>query len=141
MPVVGFREAMNALKANCDAIDADHEARVDEIVLDAAIRGEETIRRTIDTTPSGLSPGKDNRNWTFQMRNAVDSKVTKRGRIRKIQAGWLGLKEKYFLFQETGTDPEGKRPPIPPMHALVNANNEIRRYLDEQFRLIEKRKT
>jgi hypothetical protein len=73
-----------------------------EAALEAAIAGEEAVRWTIDHTESSLSPGKMNRNWTFKMRNAVDSRVDRNGNTISIRVGWIVTKEGYFLIQEHG---------------------------------------
>jgi hypothetical protein len=88
---------------------------------EAAAAGEDRVREIIDTTESSLSPGKDNRNWTFQMREAVGSDVRRNGNTITIRAGWLQKKEGYFLIQNDGGDlvRGGNTTTITPMNALM----------------------
>ena len=92
---------------------------VQEAALEAGVRGQAMMEHVIDTTDSALSPGKPNRNWTFNMRNSLDSKVDRRGTTITVQAGWLHNKEGYFLIQDQG---QGT---IWPMHALDQGYNEM----------------
>lgn len=137
MPVNGIEEFRKGLRENFAACDAEFEARVDEIALVAADRALKEMQRTIDTTPSSLSPGKDNRNWTFHMRQSLDAKVSQRGRKRGLSAGWLKDQEDYFLIQEDGGSVNGRE--VTPMHALENGFNEMDHYIDQQLSLLTKR--
>lgn len=91
-------------------------ADTQEAALEAAIAGQEAIKRTIDTTESSLSPGKPNRNWTFHMNQSVDADVRRTGTTIRIRAGWIKTKEAYFLIQEDGGTVHGTT--ITPMNAL-----------------------
>lgn len=96
---------------------------VQEAALEAAIAGEDAVRWTIDNTESSLSPGKPNRNWTFQMREAVDSKVSRNGNTISIRVGWVQEKEGYFLIQNDGGHVGNTT--ITPMNALMNGHHAI----------------
>ena len=90
---------------------------------EAAKAGADAVRRTIDTTESSLRPGKMNRNWTFQMRQSVSSRVRRSGNTIHIRAGWLDNREGYFLKQEYG-GPFGNTT-ITPMNALMAGHNAM----------------
>lgn len=102
-------------------------ADVQEAALVAAIAGEEEVRHIIDTTESSLRPGKMNRNWTFQMRQAVDSRVDPRGTTISIRVGWINIQEGYFLLQNDGADlvRNGHTTTITPMNALMAGHTAI----------------
>lgn len=134
MAFKGLNDFNSALKANINAIEADFEAKVDEVVLNATVAAEREMVRTIDETESALSPGKPNRNWTFTMRASLDGKVQKRGRKRGLQAGWLRKKEKYFLVQDQGGTVNGRE--VWPMHALLNGYNTMRQEIETGMRRI-----
>lgn len=96
---------------------------VQEASLEAAIAGEDAVRETIDTTESSLSPGKMNRNWTYRMRQAVDSRVDQRGTTVSIRVGWLANKQGYFLIQEDGGQVGNTT--ITPMNALMAGHHAV----------------
>jgi len=98
-------------------------ADAQEAALEAAIAGEDRVREIIATTESSLSPGKDNRNWTFEMTNSVDSDVRRNGTTITIRAGWLENKKGYFLIQNDGGDLNGTT--ITPMNALMEGHTEM----------------
>lgn len=103
-------------------VQAENNIKTDaqEAALEAGIAGQAAIKHKIDTTPSSLSPGKDNRNWTWAMNNAVDSDVKRNGNTITIRAGWLNTQEAYFLIQEHGgPSPKGGLSTIEPMNALI----------------------
>jgi hypothetical protein len=116
----GLADFTARFKANIDAIDNDFEKAVDDVTLEAMVAAEREMVRTINETPSALSPGKPNRVWTGAMLAAVDAKVTKRGRKRDVQAGWLSNQQSYFIDQENGT---GIVPSGSGMHMLLNGFN------------------
>jgi|GEM_PF-6516195 hypothetical protein len=99
-------------------------ADVEEAALEAGVAGLEAARWTIDNTPSSLSPGKPNRNWTFQMNQALDVDVRRNGNTTTIRVGWLRIKEKYFLIQNDGGNLGEKV--ITPMNALMNGQHAIK---------------
>lgn len=105
----------------------DAETRVlgdaQEAALEAAIAGEAAVKHTIDTTPSSLSPGKQNRNWTFHMNQSVDSKVIRNGNTITIRVGWTDIQEGYFLIQEDGGTVHGTT--VTPMNALMAGHAAI----------------
>lgn len=99
-------------------------ADVEEAALEAGVAGLEAARWTIDNTPSSLSPGKPNRNWTFEMKHSLDADVRRRGNTTTIRVGWLRTKRKYFLIQNDGGQLGEKV--ITPMNALMNGQNAIK---------------
>lgn len=76
-----------------------------ELALDAGELARDSMRNTIETTPSGLVPGKNNRILTGAMWDAVDYSVTATGNKFRVKHGWLHSRKKYFLAQELGTGP------------------------------------
>lgn len=100
---------------------------IQDIALEAAIKGEEAAHETINSTPSSLSPGKPNRNWTFKMNQSITADVRKRGTTITVRVGWLNVKEAYFLIQEDGGEVRGVT--VAPMHALQNAYSEMTKHL------------
>lgn len=121
--VTGHRNITNGLFQMLLQGERTMNADVDEAALEAGIAGQEAIKDTIDKTPSSLSPGKNNRNWTFEMNHSVDSSVRRSGTTRTIRAGWLQNKEGYFLIQEHGGEVRGTT--IEPMNALMAGQNEM----------------
>ena len=110
--LVGYQTITNGLFQMLMQAERNVNADTQEAALEAAIAGQEAIKHAIDTTPSALSPGKDNRNWTFHMNQSVDSDVKRNGTTISIRAGWIRTQEAYFLIQEHG---QGT---ITPMNAL-----------------------
>jgi hypothetical protein len=121
--VTGHKALTNGLFQMLMQAERNVKADVQEAALEAAIAGEEMVRHTIDTTESSLSPGKDNRNWTFEMRRAVDSDVRRNGNTISIRVGWLQTKENYFLIQNDGG--QVGQTTITPMNALMAGHTEV----------------
>lgn len=98
-----------------------------EAALEAAIAGEAMIKHVIDTTESSLSPGKSNRNWTFNMNHSVDSDVKRNGTSITVRAGWINNQEAYFLLQNDGGDlvRNGVTTTITPMNALMAGHDAM----------------
>lgn len=106
----------------------------DDIVLDSAGYGAELMRRYIATRGTGyVGPGlratPDGRIDTGQMYDDVGV-----GQIRRnpsgvaINFGWVGNVEDYYRWQEDGF---GK---VPPMHALLDASIQTRRYFYDEIK-------
>lgn len=101
-----------------------------EVLTDVLEEAVDRMKETIDTTPSGLVPGKSNRNDTFTMRENMNYKpvTASGGRIKGVW-GWTGKQEDYFLLQDFGYSR------VPPMHALLNsfvwAREEVRRQISD----------
>lgn len=74
-----------------------------ELGLDAGEKARDSMRNTIETTPSGLAPGKPNRILTGAMWDAADYSVTQAGYKVRVRHGWLKSRKRYFLDQELGT--------------------------------------
>jgi 23S rRNA G2069 N7-methylase RlmK/C1962 C5-methylase RlmI len=121
--VNGHRRISDGLFQMTMAIERKMKSDVQEAALEAAIAGEDAVRWTIDNTPSSLSPGKRDRNWTREMRDSVDSNVQRRGNTITIRTGWLQNKQGYFLVQNDGGSLNGTT--IDAMNALMNGHNAI----------------
>lgn len=105
------------LKAHFNARGAGGKAALEEILTHVAEDGAEDIRRTIMTTPSALSPGKENRYWKGDMYRDVNSKpVTSSGSTVKARWGWTDNIEDYYIDQEKGSSYVQ-----PPMHAVYQS--------------------
>lgn len=74
-----------------------------ELGLDAGEKARDSMRNTIETTPSGLAPGKPNRILTGAMWDAADYSVTQTGYKVRVKHGWIKSRKRYFLDQELGT--------------------------------------
>lgn len=121
--IVGRKEVNDGLQSWLFGLEKQMKADVDEVALEAGVRGQKMMEHVIDTTESALRPGKDNRNWTFEMRNSMDAKVDKRGTTVSIRLGWLDNKEGYFLLQDYGGKLGDRE--IPAMHSLDQGFNEM----------------
>lgn len=121
--IEGRKEFNDSLQSWLMGLEKDMNKDVQEAALEAGVRGQAMMEHVIDTTESSLSPGKPNRNWTFNMRNSLDSKVGRRGTTISVETGWLDNKEGYFLLQDDGGK-LGDRT-ITPMHALDQGYNEM----------------
>jgi hypothetical protein len=115
--VTGYRSLVDGLFNHYMGMERQILTDAQEAALEAAIAGEAAIKHAIDTTPSSLSPGKNNRNWTFHMNYSVDSKVIRNGNTITMRAGWLETQEGYFLIQEDGGTVHGTT--VTPMRALM----------------------
>lgn len=121
--IVGRKEFNDGLRDWLMDLEKGVNKDTQEAALEAGVRGQAMMEHVIDTTESSLSPGKPNRNWTFNMRNSLDSKVERRGTTINVEAGWLNNKEGYFLLQEDGGKLGDRE--IVPMHALDQGYNEM----------------
>lgn len=121
--IVGRKEVNDGLRSWLMELEKGVNADAQEAALEAGIRGQAMMEHVIDTTESSLSPGKPNRNWTFKMRNSLDSRVNRRGTTITVEAGWLYTKEGYFLLQEYGGTLGDKD--ITAMNALLAGHNEM----------------
>ena len=121
--IVGRKEVNDGLQSWLFGLERNMKADVQEAALEAGDRGQKMMEHTIDTTESALSPGKPNRNWTFNMRNSLDAKVDQRGLTISVTIGWLQNKEDYFLVQEHGGDVGNRH--ITAMNSLVAGHDEM----------------
>lgn len=79
--------------------------QVEEVFEDAAYEGVDDIRTTIETTRSGIVPGKPNRVWTGNMRDSVSYETETSKTSVKASWGWLNIDEEeadYIFLQEYG---------------------------------------
>lgn len=129
MTVQGRTELRDGLLRFLRGIRGDLNDRALEAGLEAGEAGRGVIRKTIETTPSGLSPNKPNRILTGHMWDRADYKVTQVGRTVRVQMGWIDAKafESYFKDQEEGLN--GVRFG---MHALTKAQIEAKRILKDK---------
>lgn len=125
--LAGHKGVTDGLLGLLNAAEKSVTTDIQDVALEAAIAGENAAHQKVNTTPSALSPGKPNRNWTFQMNQAITSSVTRRGTTISIRVGWLKVKQGYFLTQEHGGNLRGTT--IPAMNALLAGYNEIHRTL------------
>lgn len=129
MTVEGRVTLRNDLIGWLREIRGDFQDNALEAGLEAGETGRASMRNTIETTPSGLAPGKPNRILTGHMWDRADYKVTKSGHTVRVQVGWMGQKqaEDYFTAQEYGLGPvQGA------MNSLVKAELEIKRVLKDK---------
>jgi hypothetical protein len=122
--LLGHKALTNGLFQHVLQAEKGMMADVEEAALEAGVAGLEAARWTIDNTPSALSPGKPNRNWTFKMNQSLDADVRRSGNTTTIRVGWLRIKEKYFLIQNDGGNLGEKV--ITPMNALMNGQHAIK---------------
>lgn len=125
--VTGHRKITNGLFQMLMQAERNVKADTQEAALEAAIAGEARVKEIIATTESSLSPGKMNRNWTWNMTNSVDSDVRRNGNTITIRAGWLQNKEAYFLIQNDGGNlvRNGVTTTITPMNALMAGHDAM----------------
>lgn len=121
--LTGYKSITDGLFQQLLAAEKGVKADAQEAALEAAIAGQEMVKHIINTTESSLSPGKDNRNWTFHMNQSVDSEVRRNGNTITARIGWLKDQEFYFLVQEYGGDVGGKT--VTPMNALMAGHVEM----------------
>ncbi len=77
------------------------------------------MRRIIETTPSGIVPGKPDRVWTGKMRDAVGYKIENPKRaVYTLVVGWVGPREDYFKWQDTGNPQRDGQWKIKGMHMI-----------------------
>lgn len=125
--LVGHKQVTDGLLGAIRGYEAHLLKDIQDVALTAAADGEEAAHNTIDHTPSALRPGKPHRNWTYKMNQSLDSDVKRRGNTITLYAGWLNVKEGYFLLQEYGTTT--REITIAPMHALQAAHLAMLRTL------------
>lgn len=100
--------------------------------------GEESVdfmQRIIDTTPSALVPGKDNRNWSGLMRKSVGFEIVNPSKgAYRLRVGWVDTEQDYFLWQDSGKPQNSREWPIQGMMMLfqgyVYARDGVRRGIE-----------
>lgn len=131
MTVQGRVQLRNDLTDWLRGIRGELDSKAVEAGLEAGRAGRDAIRHVIETTESGLAPGKPNRILTGHMWERADYRVSRTGHTTRVQIGWLDMKndEKYFEAQELGLGPVTFG-----MHALLAAGFEAKRTLaDRKF--------
>lgn len=121
--LVGHKQVTEGLLGAIRGYEKHILTDIQDVALTAAADGEKAMHDHIDQVPSGLSPGKIGRNWTFHMNQSVTSDVDRRGNTITLKVGWLKEKQGYFLYQEDGTAIGEKT--IAPMHALQVAHEAM----------------
>lgn len=94
------------LKKRLSQMSAEAEATLTEIMQDVTQDGEDDVRVSILTTPSGIVPGKPDRVWTGNMMDKVTTKVETKGSKVIGEYGWLDIndyEEDYIRGQEYGS--------------------------------------
>ena len=125
--LVGHKGVTDGLLGELRGLEHFVTTEIQDIALNAAIEGEQAAHETVNSTPSSLSPGKPNRNWTFKMNQSITSDVRRTGHTITIRVGWLKVKEGYFLTQEHGGPVNGIT--VTPMNALMNAHTAMTKHL------------
>lgn len=129
MTVQGRVQLRNDLISWLREIRGDLKDNALEAGLEAGEAGRDSMRNTIATTPSGLSPGKPNRILTGNMWDKSNYRVTQAGNTTRVQIGWLGIKaaDNYFEAQEYGLGQVEFG-----MYALTKAELEAKRVLKDK---------
>jgi hypothetical protein len=127
--LTGHEQLTDGLMKMLDDADRQMFVGTMKVAQEAGRLGRKAIEDTIDSTPSSLSPGKPDRNWTGEMRRSADSDVEMTGDTITVRAGWLVNQEEYFLTQERGGVVNGIT--VTPMRALQNAYWAMTRHLQE----------
>lgn len=123
--IEGRENLLKGVRETTDRMRAGWQKDVSEDVRVLSNLGKLEVQSVILNTPSAISFAKDNRYYTGQMYNAVDSKSTRKGNSYTAQAGWVGVKRKYFTIQDQGGMGTGDLAGIyiTPMNALRSAEH------------------
>lgn len=132
--LTGYKQSTDKMRSDLTALQSSMDKTMDEAFLEAGIAAKQTMQTTIAHTPSSLRPGKPDRIWTAEMYNSVsESKVSRRGQTRTLQAGWLENQQDYFDLQEHGgPGPHGID--ITPMNMLVAGYDAAFQIIDLNLR-------
>ena len=109
--------------------------KIVRVLNDAGEASVQTMQNVIATTPSALVEGKPNRIWSGKMINSVGYRVLNPSRgMYRLQTGWIGTEEDYFLWQDSGEPQNSREWPIKGMMMLfqgyVVARDEVRRGIE-----------
>lgn len=137
MPIIFNNRDLNDLKTTLAARGAGGHKVLTEVITDIVEEASAMMVKTIETTPSGLVPGKIGRVYSGDMRDAVgNDPVVRAGDKVSGTFGWTKEQLDYFLYQENGAAPG--RNTIPPMHALLGAfiwaREELKNRIDALMR-------
>lgn len=129
MTVEGRVALRNDLISWLRDIRGELDSKAVEAGLEAGKAGRDAMRHIIETTESGLAPGKPDRILTGHMWRRADYRVSRTGHTTRVQVGWLDMKadEKYFEAQELGLGQVSFG-----MHALLAAGFEAKRTLEDK---------
>lgn len=133
MPFIWKNRDLEDLSTTLRARGAGGARILSEVITDVMDEAVDMMKETIDTTPSGLVPGKPDRNYSGDMREAMNAAPVVRS-ATKVSGkwGWTKRKEDYFLLQDYGYSR------VPPMHALLNsfvwAREELKQQIDQLVR-------
>lgn len=125
--LVGHQQVTSGLLGAIRGYEKKILTDIQHVAWEAAFDGENAAHTTIDNTPSSLRPGKPHRNWTHKMNQSLSHDVKRRGNTLTLRAGWLNVKEGYFLLQEYGFTKGAIT--VAPMHALQAAHLAVTKHL------------
>ena len=123
---------MGNLKFTLDQQQRAVDTRINRILQDLESEMVPFMQNIVNTTPSGIVSGKDNRVWSGDMLDALGSEF--KNRIT-LNLGWVKEQEEYFAEQDQGTGTKtfgwGN---VPPMHMLEQGKIEAEQYMITELR-------
>ena len=123
---------MGNLKFTLDQQVRAVDTRINRILQDLESEMVPFMQNIVNTTPSGIVSGKDNRVWSGDMLDALGSEF--KNRIT-LNLGWVKEQEEYFAEQDQGTGSRtGGWGNVPAMHLLENSKIEAEQYMIKELR-------
>ena len=123
---------MGNLKFTLDQQVRAVDTRINRILQDLESEMVPFMQNIVNTTPSGIVSGKDNRVWSGDMLDALGSEF--KNRIT-LNLGWVKEQEEYFAEQDQGTGTRtGGWGNVPPMHLLEKSKIEAEQYMITELR-------
>ena len=123
---------MGNLKCTLDQQVRAVDTRINRILQDLESEMVPFMQNIVNTTPSGIVSGKDNRVWSGDMLDALGSEF--KNRIT-LNLGWVKEQEEYFAEQDQGTGTRtGGWGNVPPMHLLEKSKIEAEQYVITELR-------
>ena len=123
---------MGNLKFTLDQQQRAVDTRINRILQDLESEMVPFMQNIVNTTPSGIVSGKDNRVWSGDMLDALGSEFKNRV---TLNLGWVKEQEEYFAEQDQGTGTRtGGWGNVPPMHLLENSKIEAEQYVITELR-------
>lgn len=117
-----------ALDQQVRAVDT----RINRVLQDLESEMVPFMQNIVNTTPSGIVSGKDNRVWSGDMLDALGSEFKNRV---TLNLGWVKEQEEYFAEQDQGTGTRtGGWGNVPPMHLLEKSKIEAEQYMITELR-------
>lgn len=103
-----------------------------DVVADAVGEGKEITQHNIETRGT-MKSGKRGRIESEDMRNAVSSEITSKGREGVVgKFGWINEYERYFGLQEEGFKHRGGVT-VDGMYAISDAADEVFKNIEDDF--------